>query len=193
MGLLPQNSELSKMVPHPSTLPKSTLRIHGVVEAIAAGEIAVTYDVTGEVDSGCWPELSKRQFRQGLWKATCFELFIGIPNTERYLEFNFSPSTEWCALSFQSYRNGPSDIRELAFSKFDVTRSENAFSMHVQFGLPAPLLNLEKSKCRAALTAVFEETDGRLTYWADAHRSEDPDFHNNQSFERVLTLRKETR
>lgn len=181
------------MVPHPSTSPKSPLRLRGVVEAIAASEIAVTYDMTGELNNLRWPELAKRMFCQGLWKTTCFELFIGIPNSQRYLEFNFSPSTEWCGLSFQSYRHDPSDIRELAFSRFDITRSENAFSMHVHFGFPEPLLDLEKSKCSAALTAVVEETDGRLTYWADAHRSEVPDFHNDQSFERVLTLRKETR
>ncbi|GAB5459600.1 MAG: DOMON-like domain-containing protein [Henriciella sp.] len=169
------------------------MRIEGFVETIAANELAVTYDMTGDINSVRWPEISKHQFRQGLWKTTCFELFIGAHSTERYLEFNFSPSTEWCGLSFKSYRHGQSDIRELAFSKFDVTRSENAFSMHVQFVAPEPLLDAGKSDYRAALTAVVEETDGRLVYWADAHRSEAPDFHNNKSFERDLTLRKETR
>ncbi|HVN41698.1 MAG TPA: hypothetical protein VMT50_02865, partial [Steroidobacteraceae bacterium] len=35
---------------------------------------------------------------------------------------------------------------------------------------------------RAALAAVIEETDGRLTYWAITHPSALPDFHHRLGF-----------
>jgi len=181
------------MVPHPSTLPKWPMSVHGIVETKGAHEIALTYDVTGETDKVRWPALSKSQFRRELWTSTCFELFVGIPNTENYLEFNFSPSTEWCGFSFRSYRNGRSDLRDLAFSRFDVTRTESSVSIHAQFEIPETLLNFENSEYRSALSAVIEDTDGQLSYWADTHRSDVPDFHNNQSFERLLTPRKDPR
>jgi len=169
------------------------MTVRGMVETKGAHEIAVTYDVTGEIDKVRWPALSKSQFRRELWTTTCFELFVGIPDTERYLEFNFSPSKEWCGFSFQSYRVGRSDLRDLVFSSFNVTRKESMVSIHAQFEIPETLSNFENSEHRAALTAVIEDTDGQITYWADTHRSDVPDFHNNQSFERLMTPRKDPR
>jgi len=42
------------------------------------------------------------------------------------------------------------------------------------------------SSLRLALSAVVEETDGRLSYWAIAHPGERPDFHHRDGF--VLPL-----
>ncbi len=39
---------------------------------------------------------------------------------------------------------------------------------------------------RLALSAVIEETDGRLSYWALAHPAAKPDFHHAEAF--VLSL-----
>jgi hypothetical protein len=42
------------------------------------------------------------------------------------------------------------------------------------------------SALRLALSAVIEETDGHLSYWALAHPAERPDFHHRDGF--VLAL-----
>src|SRR5579863_1688290 len=38
-----------------------------------------------------------------LWAHTCFEAFIGLPESSGYLELNFSPSGQWAAYRFDSY------------------------------------------------------------------------------------------
>src|SRR4051812_8430018 len=38
-----------------------------------------------------------------LWRQTCFEAFLRTRGQAPYLEFNFSPSSEWAAYSFESY------------------------------------------------------------------------------------------
>ncbi|QLQ12045.1 MAG: hypothetical protein HZY74_00360 [Brevundimonas sp.] len=47
--------------------------------------------------------------------------------------------------------------------------------------IPLPL-----GPCRIGLTAVIEDTDGTISYWALAHPSDKPDFHHPDSF--VLEL-----
>ena len=52
---------------------------------------------------------------------------------------------------------------------------------------PEILLSLPgDSSMRLALSAVIEETDGRLSYWALTHPAERPDFHHPDGF--VLQL-----
>src|SRR4029450_4646793 len=41
-----------------------------------------------------------------LWQHTCFEAFISVKGKPDYYEFNFAPSGEWAAYSFQCYRVG---------------------------------------------------------------------------------------
>jgi hypothetical protein len=44
----------------------------------------------------------------GLWKHTCFEVFLRDPAGIGYAEFNFSPSTEYAGYGFTRYREGMS-------------------------------------------------------------------------------------
>jgi hypothetical protein len=69
-----------------------------------------------------------------LWKQTCFEAFVGSPAEESYFEFNFSPSTQWAAYGFDSYRAGMRDVDiEAPTIHFDREHGE----MHVQLSLRA--------------------------------------------------------
>jgi hypothetical protein len=52
--------------------------------------------------------------------------------------------------------------------------------------LPAAVLN---SLHRAAVSAVIEQHDGAISYWALAHPAGKPDFHHRDGF--VLKLQRE--
>ena len=45
-----------------------------------------------------------------LWRHTCFEVFVGLPESEAYCELNFSPSGEWAMYGFVGYRRGMTPI-----------------------------------------------------------------------------------
>ena len=67
-----------------------------------------------------------------------------------------------------------------------VSLSEDRLALEAVVG-PEILLALPgASSLRLGLSAVIEETDGRLSYWALAHPGERPDFHHRDSF--VLPL-----
>lgn len=115
----------------------------------------------------------------GLWRTTCFEVFAQLRDGS-YAEFNISPSGQWAAYHFSSYREGGGDLD----GHVQVIRSEQAGGA---FELDAILHWPEWPHIdRIALSAVIEATDGSLSYWALAHPSDKPDFHHPDSF--VLEL-----
>ena len=99
-----------------------------------------------------------------------------------YYEFNFSPSLEWAAYHFSSYRDGmtPAHLSRAPGLRSRKTsdRLELTATVHLE-GLPelaaAPVLRL-------ALTAVVEDDSGRLSYWALRHARGNPDFHDPEGF-----------
>ena len=119
--------------------------------------------------------------RDGLWQATCFEMFLKCPDG-RYFEFNFSPSTEWAIYAFQSYRGGMTPLAVDFGPHIEFTSSPTTFSLEADVDLgqipPGPLA--------LGLSAVIEETDGTKSFWALAHSPGRPDFHHADCF--ALTL-----
>ena len=82
-----------------------------------------------------------------------------------YEEFNFSPSGEWAAYAFRSYRE-PATPPEVAVTirfEQDVLQAE---------------VPLRAGKIALAVSAVVEDVEGALSYWALRHPAGKPDFHN---------------
>jgi len=154
----------------------------------------------------------------GLWKHTCFEVFLMDPNDGSYLEFNFAPSGEWAAYRFDGYRKG---MRELEVKTppqiFTLDPAQLALAWKARMSalglgqdsplmapppIPeAPLQNfnlfaefedtgLDKDTAwRAGVSAVIEESDGTKSYWALAHPPGEPDFHDADGFVLELSSR----
>lgn len=112
----------------------------------------------------------------GLWRHTCLEAFARAPDGG-YAEFNFSPSTEWAAYSFNGYREGMSTLTETSVEVRAPERSDGELKLTAfvsWFGW--------MRTARLGFSAVIEDVDGAKTYWALAHPSDKPDFHHPDSF-----------
>ncbi len=126
-----------------------------------------------------------------LWAHTCFEAFVAVPGSPRYLELNFSPSGQWAAYGFDSYRQGMAPALESA-PRVAVGRGEDRLELHAEVQLGASFACLEggpepnPSRLCLALSTVVEDREGRLSYWALRHPPGRPDFHHPESF--ALTL-----
>ncbi|NKI99421.1 DOMON-like domain-containing protein [Novosphingobium sp. SG707] len=111
-----------------------------------------------------------------LWKATCFELFLGREGTS-YQEFNFSPSSCWATYGFAAYREGGRNADMSIAPAIAMTRAGDEAVCEVRL----PRTILEGAVC-AGLTAVIEEAGGHKSYWALAHGEGRPDFHKRSCF-----------
>ena len=110
------------------------------------------------------PERRLPRFRDGLWRHTCFEVFVGRRGSRAYREYNLSPSGEWAVYAFDRYR---------------VRRRERVLRPAFRGrSLRLP----ESGRLRIGLAAVVEDKDGRLSYWALRHPPGKPDFHHPRAF-----------
>lgn len=174
------------LVCHPDTPARTIDAIHVHVGRHRTG-ISVIYMVHGAPPALRVPPLAKPYRTDGLWRTTCFELFVRTGD-ESYAELNFSPSGEWAAYAFDAYRAGMRslDIDEtplLAWPPTIWTDEEfdtaNCYALGTGTG-PIP------GEPAIALSAVIEETDGTKSYWALAHAPGPPDFHNPACFTATL-------
>lgn len=120
--------------------------------------------------------------RDDLWRHTCGEVFIGSAAAPAYREWNLAPSGAWQAYDFTAYRTGRRPA-EVAAPVIHSDRSPATLALNTRLPLDAFTLG---GRIRLAISAVLEDGDGLLTYWALAHPGQRPDFHHPASF--ILSL-----
>jgi hypothetical protein len=136
------------------------------------------YSLHGDMMHVAIPQPRAGRRADGLWRHTCFEAFVAADDCAGYYEFNFSPSLDWAAYRFDYYRAGmtaaPLAQAPGLHSRRNAGQLELSATVHFA-GLPA----LSGARVlRLALTAVVEESGGRLSYWALQHPLGNPDFHH---------------
>jgi hypothetical protein len=111
-----------------------------------------------------------------LWKTTCFETFLREAGGKRYREWNFAPSGQWAVYDFSSRRKGMKNA-EIASPPY--VRMEDNLTW---WALGATIAVETGKKWEMGLSAVLEEKDGTISYWALAHAGDKPDFHSPDCF-----------
>jgi hypothetical protein len=168
--------------------------------------IRLRYVASGNIRAIEAPQyVSEKGRADDLWRHTCFEAFIRVGSSRAYHEFNLAPSGAWSCYRFDDYRHGmlaekhagppgidtynqlesesPERLKELEAAGLDAfARFETPFFM-----LTA-ILDLEDTALpidlpwHVGLSAVIEERNGTISYWALSHPPGDPDFHNPDCF-----------
>jgi hypothetical protein len=170
---------------HPETPSRALSALDVEVHRGTTATLQIRFRLHGDVAALKLPKLTHASRIDELWKQTCFEAFVRSPAEESYFEFNFSPSTQWAAYAFDSYRAGMrnADI-DAPTIQFDPVRGE----MNVQLLLPALAA---APTWRLGLCAVIEEQTGAKSYWALKHPAGKPDFHHPDCFAAEISAAKE--
>jgi hypothetical protein len=153
---------------HPAH-PSRAVRHIGVEVRRDAGILQLRYLIEGRIEELRLPARGA----QPLWRHTCCEAFVARPGARAYHELNFSPSGDWAAYAFTDYRQGrPTQITD---PRIALTESAGALELRASVRIPdGPVL--------LGLSAVMQECDGRLSYWALRHAPGKPDFHHRDAF-----------
>jgi hypothetical protein len=159
---------------HPDHISQAISAISVEIEPAPYG-LALRYRVEGRTADIVIPPLASPRRMDGLWQTTCLEAFFRTPGASGYLEFNFSPSTEWAAYAFDAHRSGrrPFDIIHAPI----ISHVDHGPALEIHVTLP-----IDPQPWLAALSAVIEEKDGTKSYWALAHPPGEPDFHHPDCF-----------
>jgi hypothetical protein len=173
---------------HFSTPGGAARGIDARVEVDESGRIVFRYLLRAQTSSVRVPPAQPAERADGLWRHTCFEAFVSVPGAAGYYELNFAPSRQWAVYRFDAYRKGGSSVRLDAPPEISVRCYEDR--LEVDAAVHARDLSaLAGSRCiKLGLSAVVEEEDGRLSYWALKHAPGKPDFHNPRGFALELTV-----
>jgi len=122
----------------------------------------------------------------GLWRHTCFEVFVRRAGGNEYREYNFSPSGAWAAYHFTAYREGMAPLMKGAAPQITQQISSETCEVVATLDLSWLAKSSAGVGLRLGLSAVIEDRARVLSYWALEHPADKPDFHHADSF--VVTL-----
>ena len=174
------------LAPHPDAQPATaSIVVEAHAERRSDGRLVLAYNLEGELSRLRLPDTTDHgPTDDELWRHTCFEAFVMAGEGPGYREFNFSPSGEWAVYDFRGYRDGGELESELA-PNIVVRRTLNRLELDAQIDrdfLP------QGRPLRLGLSAVVEDADGVLSYWALRHPPGKHDFHRADSFAMQLAL-----
>ncbi|MDE2184142.1 MAG: DOMON-like domain-containing protein [Alphaproteobacteria bacterium] len=162
-----------EMVIHPQSKCQSVGAVAVEIVRPRAGLLTLRYVLTGAIAGLRLPAPAAAGRTDELWQHTCCEAFLQAPGERGYVEYNFAPSTAW-----QCYRLD--DIRSNR-------RPAEVAPPHLAVKAGADALELTATVAwedggRLGLTAVIEEANGAMSYWALAHAPGKPDFHRPETW-----------
>lgn len=140
--------------------------------------VTCRYELVGDLGRVRFPRAATVPVRtDGLWRHTCFELFVRMPQAAGYVEFNFSPVGHWAAYQFDGYRQG---MHELPAAAPVVACAQDSGGCILTAQLRIP--GIGAGLMRIAAAAVLEDQEGEISYWALHHPDGKPDFHHAAGF-----------
>jgi hypothetical protein len=142
------------------------------------------FEVEGDLDAIIVPAAGAPTRVDGLWRHTCFEVFVARRGAREYREFNFAPSAQWAAYAFGDYR-APAPLPPVPPPAIRAEATTGRLSLTALLG-PGSWPQAETGALEVGLAAVLEASDGTLGYFALRHPAERPDFHDRRAF--ALTL-----
>ncbi|MBL8202079.1 MAG: DOMON-like domain-containing protein [Chromatiales bacterium] len=174
-----------QLQPHPESAAGPVRQVEATAAYGPDGALQLTWRLVADLARLRVPPATTPARADELWQHTCFEAFVADPHSAGYLELNFSPSGEWAAYGFRSYRTGmaPLPLRNDPRARWQ--RMGDELTLLVDFrmdDLPGPPGPRPPIPLRVALAAVIEDDAGTLGYWALHHPEGKPDFHHAESF-----------
>jgi len=166
---------------HPAT-PTQLVRSVEVQIGWSNGEaLALTFALEGDLALLRIPAPQPPRRADNLWRHTCLEAFLRHQGEPAYCEFNFAPSGEWAAYAFRRYRDGAS-LAQAWDPCIAVRRIKDRLELDALIRLDCLPPVQPRTRLQLALSAVIEDKQGALSYWALTHSPGRPDFHHPDAF-----------
>lgn len=169
------------LIPHPATRCETVRRVEARCNCQSAA-LALAFVVDADLSRLRIPELKVSRRAERLWQHTCFEAFIVVEGAPGYYEFNFSPSGEWAIYRFAAYREGMQSIAGEEGPAITVQSDGDRLQLDIVIR-PEHFPEIDpRARLKLGLSAVIENEQGKLSYWALKHPPGKPDFHHPDAF-----------
>ncbi len=144
---------------------------------IEENKIKIKYEIIGDLLSYNFPKVTKQKRANELWRDTCFELFIANYSSEEYYEINTSPSTEWNAYHFTSYKNEmkASDVFSVPNISFYQLDKRYEFSFEMTFRK-----DIFEKELLVNLAVILLDQKGIRHFYTIHRQNKSPNFHDRE-------------
>lgn len=148
--------------------------------------LSLHYVLVGPLEKLSIPNISgETQYKEKLWEGLCFEIFIKEAKSEKYWEWNFSPSGDWWNMPFEHYRKRIEDHKPPQLKDISIFKDpDNSLKLILESEIPLPPL---QRPLHLGLSAVLDHGLDKWSYWALRHSGTKPDFHLADDF--ILELK----
>ena len=167
------------LVCHPATPCSYVSAVTARVDRLSEDLLILYYQIEGDIDQLQLPPQRRSAHTDGLWQHTCFEAFVRPDGARDYVEFNFSPSSEWAVYRFDDHRRGMAAIEPQQAPKIICRRREQRLEADIDVHLSGLM---PQTDLYLALAVVLEDQQGTLCYWALNHPPGNADFHHDAGF-----------
>jgi hypothetical protein len=170
------------LLPHPTTPAPPFMESFEVDVSRHRFGLSLDYMVRGDTSAMAIAGSAEPARRDELWRTTCFEAFVCEQPGGAYVELNLSPSNEWAAYGFTSYRSDMRPLEQVPDPEIRVVADEALLELFANVDLTGvPAVSILKP-WYVGISAVIEGADGNRSYWALAHPPGEPDFHHRDCF-----------
>ena len=170
-----------RLHPHPALPHPDLMSFDVFLNFKIAGDLILHYEMNGALDQLIIPSELATTRADKLWEHTCFEAFIAVEGETGYLEYNFSPSSQWAGYAFENYRLR----RDCLINCSPVLEIMHMPKRLVLTAALEPEMlppNPHHLPLQVGISAILEAQDGTLSYWALHHPLDRPDFHHQGGF-----------
>lgn len=173
---------------HPNTPAPAVRSIEVNLARLSNHRFLLRYRLIGDLRRLLIPPTTAATRTDGLWKHSCFEVFIARPGETGYREFNFSPSGQWAVYAFSDYRQREPSADPMSAPAITVRHFADGLALEALVSCDAHALpaGCGTDALAVGLSAVVESTEGKHSYWALAHPfgepTPKPDFHRRETF-----------
>ena len=188
LPLTGDEDRLLPLSPHPTAPCAGAIRLAARATRGADGRLALAFVLEGSLAALSLPPAGPPARVAGLWRHTCFEVFIARDDAAdtAYHEVNLSPARQWDLHTFRDYRDGGPLAGEPPAPRIDAHRGGSRLDLTATLDLGALDPRLRDVPLRLGLAAVLEDVRGFHSWWALRHPVARPDFHDPTGF--VLRL-----
>jgi hypothetical protein len=173
----------ASLICHPSSAAAPAITIEAIALIIATGAVSFRYRVRGDIRRIHMPAAGPTLRTDELWRHTCFEAFVKPKNEERYVELNFAPSSAWAAYSFDGYRLGMQPLPTIETPTIHCRGDGDSITLEATVRMGSL-----RSDSAIGLSAVIEDVEGEVSFWALTHPRAKPDFHDSTGWTSAFPL-----
>lgn len=174
--------ESLRLSAHPQHPPAGVRSVQACLLGLDADGLRLCWRIEG-ARALVLPAAAGTDRTDGLWRTTCFEVFLRPDDGAAYVEWNLSPSGRWNVYDFAAYREGMSPRPLQRAPRISLRAEGDADDRTLIVDAALPLAGTPALPCRLGISAVIEERGGIKSYWALAHpNGSAPDFHADAGF-----------